>query len=1044
MRQSRFIIFISICIATALPSRAQQHLSYYFRRITHADGLLHNQVFGITQDRKGFLWISTTNGLQRYDGSRFVWYPDFLCNPYDEVTYLSEIYADNSKDQLRILKNNKIETYDLKKNIFTVSSFEKTQEQLIRQTAPGARVPMLSEKNTLFYYDSVRGKYLASGSSVMPSNSRQASLIATDSTTGNSWVVITRSLYLFDKSGRPIAWSGNNPVNHPLLSQNVFGKGEKIPRLILIDSKKNIWVTTWGDELYKYNAATGQVGQYSIKAIKQIEDGGRPVTDFPQVNCILEDNHHEIWIGTLKAGLLRYNPATDNFDYNLINETNPAGNLREYNIYSLFQDREENIWISTDNGICMFNPYQQYFSFTHHDEKNPASIIKNEIQCVYQAPKGDIFLGTWGGGFAVYDSHYNFKKNVNFPGNKEINFIWSFAPNGPDNIWMGCQHGWLVNYNTITGESETIHPPELENSTIRCLTTDADGNLYMGLHNGKTVIRQHQTGKFLAFRPGTQDKLTSISPVMNLFIDKKGHCWVSSETGLYEFDTATLNYVNNWQPEPDNPKSIAGKTCHGIEEYNDSILLVGTIYGGLNFFNRNTKTFTHMGTADGLPSNTVYAVKKDQSNNIWITTEYNLCRLNPDDHSISTYSLENESVNASITSGILYPLQSGEWVTLTNAEAIRFTPGKLGASRSYSSKVEITGFKIYNKPVPVDSLLSADLSIRLSYKQNFFTIEFSSLSYSELQPTRYYYRLSGIDHEWVNGGTSRLANYTDLKPGEYLFEVKAENGGSFSPVTSFNIIIKPPYWQTTWYKAAWILVIAGLIYAFTKWRINSIRKEEKSKRKFTRELANMEMKALRSQMNPHFIFNCINSIDALIQGNDKYHATVYLNKFAKLIRNILDSSKQNTISLAKDLEALKLYIELEQLRHENKFTATVTADEAVMQEDYKVPPLIIQPFVENAILHGIRHRPGNGGVLTINVSRQGEYLQYLIEDNGVGRDYVKSRIRRENQSYGIDMSNDRVKLFNNEATASVHITDLFNNGQPAGTRVEVLLKIQSC
>ncbi|MBL0155378.1 MAG: histidine kinase [Chitinophagaceae bacterium] len=206
----------------------------------------------------------------------------------------------------------------------------------------------------------------------------------------------------------------------------------------------------------------------------------------------------------------------------------------------------------------------------------------------------------------------------------------------------------------------------------------------------------------------------------------------------------------------------------------------------------------------------------------------------------------------------------------------------------------------------------------------------------------------------------------------------------------------------------------------------------------------MEMKALRSQMNPHFIFNCINSIDALIQSNDKYHATVYLNKFAKLIRNILDSSKQNTISLNQDLEALKLYIELEQLRHENKFTASVTAEESVLQEDYKVPPLIIQPFVENAIIHGIRHRPGNGGILTITVSRQGEYLQYLIEDNGVGRDYVKSRIRRENQSYGIDMSNDRVKLFNNEATASVHITDLFNNGQPAGTRVEVLLKIQSC
>ncbi|MBL0333865.1 MAG: histidine kinase [Chitinophagaceae bacterium] len=1044
MRQYRYIIFLFISITTVLSAYTQQHLSYYFRRITHADGLLHNQVFGITQDKKGFLWIATTNGLQRYDGSRFFWYPDFLCNPYDEVTYRSGVYADQEKDLLWIQKNNKIETLDLKNNIFKITDLIKTQEQLAKETSPAARIPLLPDNHTMYVFDTSIQKYMPYNTSVMPANAHQSSLIAADSSSGYSWTLITRSLYVFDRHGRPVAWSGFNPIHHPLLDKNLFGIGEKIPHQILIDSKKNIWISTWGDELYQYHAATNQVRQYSIKAIKQIEDGGRTVTDLPQVNCMLEDNHHVIWIGTLKAGLLRYNPDKDNFDYSLINESNPAGNLREYNIYSLSQDREENIWISTDNGICMFNPYQQYFSFTHHEENNPASILKNEIQCVYQAPNGDIFLGTWGGGFAVYDSHFNFKKNVSYTGNPEINFVWSFAPNGPDNIWLGSQHGWLTNYNILTGQMETVHPPELENSTIRCIATDQDGNLYMGLHNGKTIVRQKKNGKFIPFRPGVHDDPLLTSPVINIFIDRENKCWVSTETGLKEFDAAAAGYVNNWQPDSTNPKSIAGKTCHGIEEYNDSILLVGTIYGGLNFFNKHTKSFTHMGIADGLPSGTVYAVKKDATGNIWLTTEYNLCRLNLTDHTVSTYSLENGSINASITSGILYPLQNGDWVTFTNAEAIRFTPEKLSAIRPFLSKVEITSFKIYNKPVVVDSLLSAGLPIRLTYKQNFFTIEFSSLSYSELQPTRFFYRLSDIDGDWVNGGSNRLANYTDLKPGEYLFEVKAENGGNSSPVTSFRIIIKPPYWQTTWYKAAWIMVIAGLVYAFTKWRIKSIRKEEKSKRKFTRELANMEMKALRSQMNPHFIFNCINSIDALIQSNDKYHATVYLNKFAKLIRNILDSSKQNTISLNQDLEALKLYIELEQLRHENKFTASVTAEESVLQEDYKVPPLIIQPFVENAIIHGIRHRPGNGGILTITVSRQGEYLQYLIEDNGVGRDYVKSRIRRENQSYGMDMSNDRVKLFNNEATASVHITDLFNNGQPAGTRVEVLLKIQSC
>jgi sensor histidine kinase YesM len=238
------------------------------------------------------------------------------------------------------------------------------------------------------------------------------------------------------------------------------------------------------------------------------------------------------------------------------------------------------------------------------------------------------------------------------------------------------------------------------------------------------------------------------------------------------------------------------------------------------------------------------------------------------------------------------------------------------------------------------------------------------------------------------------------------------------------------------------LLIASLLYALIKWRIYYVRKEAKSKMLLMKRITDMEMQALRSQMNPHFIFNCINSIDALIQSNDKYHATVYLNKFAKLLRNILDSSKQNTVTLGKDLETLKLYIELEQLRHENKFSAEFIAGDELLSEDYKVPPLIIQPFVENAILHGIRYRPDNRGLLTIEVFRENDYLKFTILDNGVGRHAATGESRADKPSYGIGLSKDRVKLFNNEDNASVEITDLMENGNPSGTKVELRLKIQ--
>ncbi|MDQ6761429.1 MAG: histidine kinase [Bacteroidota bacterium] len=210
------------------------------------------------------------------------------------------------------------------------------------------------------------------------------------------------------------------------------------------------------------------------------------------------------------------------------------------------------------------------------------------------------------------------------------------------------------------------------------------------------------------------------------------------------------------------------------------------------------------------------------------------------------------------------------------------------------------------------------------------------------------------------------------------------------------------------------------------------------------QLSKARLEALRSQMNPHFIFNCINSIDALIQSNDKYNATVYLNKFAKLLRGILDSSKQNTVSLANDLDTLKLYIELEQFRHEDKFTAEIQADDDLLHDDYKVPPLIVQPFVENAILHGLRYRNDHDGRLCISVNRLGNYIQYLVEDNGVGRNNFSNSMQKNKLSYGIDMSNERVKLFNREEKASVQITDLFSKGKASGTKVEVYLKIDEC
>ena len=238
-----------------------------------------------------------------------------------------------------------------------------------------------------------------------------------------------------------------------------------------------------------------------------------------------------------------------------------------------------------------------------------------------------------------------------------------------------------------------------------------------------------------------------------------------------------------------------------------------------------------------------------------------------------------------------------------------------------------------------------------------------------------------------------------------------------------------------------ILLIFTVAFAivFYKSREN---KKIRTETALKQQILNTEIAALMAQMNPHFIFNCISSIDGLIQGDEKYNATRYLNKFAKLIRNVLDSSKSPSIEFAKDTETLQLYIDLEQLRSENKYSTQLHISAEMLNSDYQVPPLVIQPFVENAIHHGLRNRQDNNGFLFINIEREEDTICYTITDNGIGRAASAKSGKHNHQSYGIKMSTDRIKMFNLETTPSVIIEDLFENEQASGTRVTVKLKIK--
>ncbi len=359
----------------------------------------------------------------------------------------------------------------------------------------------------------------------------------------------------------------------------------------------------------------------------------------------------------------------------------------------------------------------------------------------------------------------------------------------------------------------------------------------------------------------------------------------------------------------------------------------------------------------------------------------------------------------------------------------------------------ITFILINNKPVVSDTLPQYLKKLQLDYTHNTISIGFSSIETQFPDRLEYAYKLEKGDKEWsYTNNINRRINYANLAPGKYIFKVKAREWGlDWSPETDLFITITPPLWRRWWFITLIILSSAALLFGFAQWRINSIRRQEVLRAKHEKDLLELEAKALNAQMNPHFIFNCMNSIKSLIQKNEQAQAITYLTTFSKLIRTIFNNSDEREITLFDELETCKLYTQLESMRLNNKFTYDFKVDGTIDIKSVRIPALIIQPFIENAIWHGIMPKE-TGGILIVAVDKISDNIQCTIDDNGIGR-HLSAQIKSGSESAahkskGVSLTQSRLHLDNllNERKASVDIIDKKDeHGKAAGTRIIILL-----
>lgn len=1037
----RFYLFvISLLVYSGAFPQIGRKLSYSFKHIDKQSSIFNDFVNLITQDRNGYMWVvSGYNGVQRFDGSRFRNYQDALLSAYPQTPF-AVIAISNYNDTIVINCGSQLFYFD--------ENTEKFQPYFIKET-PSFEVKFSDNQNKEIY---IGKNYFYEKNTLTGKRGHTTyffhKLISVDATimydkyNSQYYILNDDQILVLDVKSKRVFNTESNKGNAFLsyLKNHSLNKGFNH---MMIDGSGILWTSNWQRKIFKYNLITQKVTSYDITDIQKKQFNQDVISKTPTATGFFEDNYGQIWVSTFNGGLLKYAKDRDEFDY-CIAERNVKNSIRyNYQIQGLYQDKEDNIWVGTDDGIDVFNPYSNFFKVLRHEGARSVSLPKSEIVALCQTSNGEILVGTWGAGVTVYDSNFVLLKNYTFP-KYEKNLVWCFVEDNRGNVWIGCQAGFVTMYNPQKKDFESKFHLK-SNSTIKCMAKDSLGNIYFGLHNGTIVMydKKHDSIIEYNYEKPNKHRQTSIS---TLFVDTKQNIWALSSQKLYLFDNKKMIFVDSFHVKNYKLINASNRFGSALHQINDSLLFVGDPLGGAYYINIISKKIKVIDNVKQISSQFIKAAR-NIGDKILFTTPTGLFCYSPNDkHNVIRYPIDENIADGVFELNKIVNLHNGDFATTTTSEVIIFDINNLNARANKISPCKITGLKVFSNQILIDSFLNVGKPIRLRYNLNTISIHFSNLQFTPFLPNNYIYKLSGVDSNWIVSKGKGQADYLNLSPGKYTFTIRAENSIDDLNFTSFDFIITPPFYYTWWFITVCATGFAIALFFIIKSRVSNIRKEARLKER----ILETEMAALQAQMNPHFIFNCISAIDNLIQDKENDKAVAYLGKFAHLIRNILYSSKNSLVLLSKDIETLKLFINLEQFRSNNKFAYTVEVDSELLEESFRVPPLLIQPFIENAIRHGLLNKTEGERKLSVQIELIDDTIIYTITDNGVGRQRaqeLRDINKPDHVSYGIQMSRERIKIYNSRLKESViekgeaiNIFDLFENDRSVGTRVVVKLK----
>ncbi len=753
-------------------------------------------------------------------------------------------------------------------------------------------------------------------------------------------------------------------------------------RRFVIDMPNNRYLITKGKELFILSAE-------GLKHLKTYRN---------EISGIFRDRQNNIWVSVLYNGVTVYKNGNFNDSIVLLKNKSPI---------KVFQDHEDSYWIPTTESGIYYLPAFNFYNYSGYG--------LNQFNIVAIAASGNNLY------FSTFDKKL-FKIKTQGIKVKHIENIKAIEKQR-----IGINDILVKNNNEIWLLGSYIM--RLYNGNLQKIKPISRG-YHMCLANDKNVLTTVSNGYAKFCDTSECFRLTDprVPTSNSIYQDTRGTVWLGSINGLFSYKDNNLTF---WGDK----FKVLKTRINDINQIGNYIILAtsGAGLAILNPYSANPETIV-ISTKEQLPSNFVTALYKDK-NTIWVATNKGLAKLVIKDSTKLEYRLEKYTATDGLYAEEIREItKSGNTIFLgTSKGLVAFYPDKLRKNIS-PPKLIIDSILINDRKVPLKH------SYNLKANQRNIAIYFKAISYRSGKEVVYRYRLNGFDNQW-NTTHNRYAKFPNLPAGEYIFQFTAASDKDIwntKPIT-IKFSIKKKFTETLLFNFLVILFITLIIAIIL--RISYINKHRELQNQ--KRLLLAEQKALRSQMNPHFIFNALNSIRRYILENDSEQADFYLTSFALLMRKVLDNSKKNFVSLYDEIETLKIYLNLEQMRFDQSFKFSLETDPYLDLHNWMIPPMLIQPFIENAIWHGLAPKKKDG-ILQISFSREGKYVKCVIEDNGIGRKKAAeiSARRKGHKSTGLKNIDERIqllkKLYNLEI--NIDIKDLYDSeGNPAGTKVTILL-----